>query len=211
MKADTKFLIILAIAMVSAACGSGTTSVDSRAVTIEAENTGPWNLNSDASSLNFVTIKNGSVAEIGTFAAFDGKVTEEGTAAFTIVLDSVFTNNETRDPRMRQYLFETDKHPFLTANTTIDLVGLSDLAVGDGRRTPLNLSVNMHGITYKIEALATVTRIGVNKVLVVNEAPLLIEASDFGLEAGLEKLRELAKLESITPVVPITFSLTFER
>lgn len=44
-----------------------------------------------------------------------------------------------------------------------------------------------------------------------NKAPLLIDAEEFGFEAGLAKLQELAGLESITPVVSATVALTFER
>jgi hypothetical protein len=56
-----------------------------------------------------------------------------------------------------------------------------------------------------------VTRLGANKARLDNKAPLLLDAEDFGYGAGLAKLQELAGLDSISPVVSITMSLTFER
>jgi len=56
-----------------------------------------------------------------------------------------------------------------------------------------------------------VTRLGPNKVLVSSAAPVYVHADDFGLQSGVDKLQELAKLSSITPVVPVSFSLMFER
>jgi len=38
-----------------------------------------------------------------------------------------------------------------------------------------------------------------------------VNASQVGLLAGIEKLRELAGLPSISPAVPVTFSLIFEQ
>jgi len=46
---------------------------------------------------------------------------------------------------------------------------------------------------------------------VANKGVIVIDAEDFGFEAGLAKLQELAKLDSISPVVSVTVSLTFER
>ena len=56
-----------------------------------------------------------------------------------------------------------------------------------------------------------VTRLGVNEVRVDTTAPLILDIEDFGFEAGIAKLKELANLESISPIVSATVSLTFER
>lgn len=192
------------------ACGDSTKPIESNAAS-ESENAGPWKLDRDESGISFITVKKGTIAETGTFTAIDGKVTEDGSAEFTIVLDSVNTNNETRDPRMRQFLFETDKHPYIRVTAAVDLAGYGNMEIGERRTTLLAYDLGLHGMTDAMESYVMVTRLGANKVLVENKAPVIVDAVDFDLGAGVEKLRELAGLDSITPVVPVTFSLVFER
>jgi len=73
------------------------------------------------------------------------------------------------------------------------------------------MTLDLHGISDAREFYVLVTRLGANKVRVDNKAPLILDAEDFGFEAGLAKLQELAGLNSISPVVSATVSLTFER
>jgi hypothetical protein len=44
-----------------------------------------------------------------------------------------------------------------------------------------------------------------------NARPVVINAGEFELTRGVEKLREIAGLPSISPVVPVQFSLYFVR
>lgn len=209
IKNNLTLAIFLLLGLAFSACGESNDVEPNPAQ--QAEKSGPWKLDRDESGLTFVTVKKGSIAEVGTFKAIDGKVSENGSAEFTIVLDSVNTDNETRDPRMRQFLFETDKHPYITVKATIDLGGYRDMQVGERLITSLTYDLGLHGMIEPMESYVMVTRLGVNKVLVESKAPVIVDAADFGLETGVEKLRELAGLESITPVVPVTFSLVFER
>lgn len=192
------------------ACGASTAQKETN-MPIETEVSGPWSLVSDDSGMSFVTVKQGNIAEIGTFMSMDGTVLEDGAAEFIIVIDSLNTGNEIRDPRMRQFLFETDKYPYITVSAALDLDEFNDMGIGERRTKLLAFDLDLHGLNSAKEAYVMVTRIGANKVLVENKAPVLVEASDFELDAGIEKLRELAGLESITPTVPVTFSLVFER
>ena len=198
---------VLATALVLSACGGP----QPKTPIVEAEITGPWTLDAENSGLTYLTVKNGSIAEINTFRSVDGQVSEDGQAEFTVVLDSVDTNNEVRDPRMRQYLFETDKHPYAKVTAQLDMAKFQDLETGFRHTELLDMKVDLHGVSDTRPFYVMVTRLGANKVLVENKAPLILDASDFGFARGLETLRELAGLETITPVVPITFSLVFER
>lgn len=192
------------------ACGN-TSKVDKNEVSVEAENVGPWSLNRDESGMTFITTKNNSVSEIGTFTAIDGRIDETGAAEFTIVVDSINTNNDIRDPRMRQYLFATDKHPYINVTANIDLGQFADMQLGDRQTHLLAYTLGISGAGNANESYVMVTRLGPNKILVENKAPVIIDAADFGLKPGVEKLRELANLQSIAPTVPVTFSLVFER
>ena len=177
----------------------------------EPEKSGPWSLVSAQSGINYVTIKNGSVGEVNSFREISGSVSESGQAVFTINLDSVDTNSETRDPRMKEFVFETAKYPEAKVTANLNMAQLNVLAVGNSKTVTLDMKLDMHGIVDEREFDVLVTRLGPNKVRVDNKAPLILDAEDFGFEAGLAKLQELANLESISPIVSATISLTFER
>lgn len=177
----------------------------------EAEKSGPWSLVPAQSSISYVTIKNGSLGEVNTFRQISGSVSEGGQAVFTVNLDSVDTYNEIRDPRMREILFKTDRFPAARATSNLTMAQISNLAVGQTKTVPIELTVDLHGVSEAFDIEMNVTRIGVNKVRVDNKAPLLIDAEDFGFEDGLAKLQELAGLESISPAVSVNVALTFER
>ncbi|MDO6749038.1 YceI family protein, partial [Gilvimarinus sp. 1_MG-2023] len=71
----------------------------------------------------------------------------------------------------------------------------------------LSGSLSLHGkqATVTTEVLATPAA---DASLVVSSlAPVLIDAAEFGLEGGIEALRNIAKLTSITQVVPVEFTL----
>jgi len=126
-------------------------------------------------------------------------------------LDSVDTSNEIRDPRMREFLFKTDQFPTAKASANLNMSQISNLAISQTKSLPVELTVDLHGITEVFDIEMNVTRVGVNKVRVDNKMPLLIDAEDFGFEAGLAKLQSLAGLESISPAVSVTVALMFER
>lgn len=203
-KADMRFIFIslltLTFALLTACAPKG-----------EAEKTGPWSLVSAESGMTYVTIKNGSLGEVNTFRMMDGSVSESGQAEFTVFLDSVDTNNEIRDPRMREILFETATYPSAKVTANLDMAQFADLPIGGTETVLLDMTLDLHGISEQFDFYVLVTRLGANKVRVDNKAPLLIDAEDFGFEAGLAKLQELAGLDSITPVVSATVALTFER
>lgn len=170
-----------------------------------------WTLNNDASGMTYVTIKNSDLAEINTFRSLRGSVTPEGQAEFIIDLNSIDTNNETRDGRMKSILLKTGDHPDAKLTANIDMTPYQTLDVGESYTELLDMSLELSGVTWEQEFYVLVTRLGPNKVVVTNKAPLVLDASDFGFTEGLATLQGLAGLDSITPVVPVTVSLVFER
>ena len=200
MRIITILLFSLSFALL-AACGPKTTP----------EKTGPWSLLPTQSGISYVTIKNGSLGEVNTFRQISGSVSEGGQAEFTVYLDSVDTNNEIRDPRMREILFQTETYPTAKVSANLDMAQFDNIPIGGTETVLLDMTLDLHGISEQFDFYVLVTRLGANKVRVDNKAPLLIDAEDFGFEAGLAKLQELAGLESITPMVSATVALTFER
>jgi len=177
----------------------------------EAEKTGSWSLVPDESGMTYITIKNGSLGEINTFREISGSVSEGGQAVFTINLDSVDTANEIRDPRMKEILFETQRYPTAKVTANLDMAQFENMPIGGTETVLLDMTLDLHGVSEQFDFYVLVTRLGANKVRVDNKAPLLLDGEDFGFEAGLAKLQELARLESITPIVSATVALTFER
>jgi len=178
----------------------------------EVENTAnAWTLNPLSSGITYVTIKNNDVGEVNRFNEISGSVSTSGKAEFSIALDSVDTNNDIRDPRMREFLFQTGKFPTAKASAKLDMTQFESLSIGRSKNVNLEMTFDLHGITDTRDVALQVTRLGANRVRIDSHSPVLIDAADFGFEAGLAKLQELAGLDSITPVVSVDVSLTFER
>ena len=69
----------------------------------------------------------------------------------------------------------------------------------------------VHGTTSSITFDITVSRLTDNRILVASRKPVIVNASQVGLLAGVEKLREVAGLPSISPAVPVSFVLAFDQ
>lgn len=163
-----------------------------------------WQLNNDASSLHFISVKKGDIAETHHFKALSGSITDEGKASLAIDLASVNTKIPIRDQRMQEFLFETKA--FTTANVSLDL-GKDGVKAGV---QSLTATLDLHGVKKEVKADVVVTEAG-DQVQVTTVAPIVVNAPDFSLDAGVEKLRELAQLDVISKAVPVTFNLVFDK
>lgn len=197
-------VVASALALSLAACSQ--TAADAPPVT-GAE----WTLDGAASELSYVTIKAGEIAEINSFESLTGAVGADGGASVTIDLASVSTGVDIRDERMRDIFFVVADNPSATVTAQIDPAAFETLAVGESMETMLDGTLALKGIEAPFQAAVTVTRAGPDRVLAVSDAPVIVEAGTFNLNDGLAQLQELAGLPSITPVVPVTFSLIFTR
>ena len=175
---------------------------------------GDWQLDTERSTLSFVSIKSGEIAEAHSFSGLSGLVATDGRAELVIDLDTVETGIDIRNERMREHLFQTDRFATARVTTTLDLAALADLGVGERRSLTLPAVLDLHGMRLDLEADVTVTDIDGRQVLVESRAPVMVHVEDFGLAGGLATLQELAGLPSITPVSPVSpvsFSLLFTR
>lgn len=170
-----------------------------------------WSVVSNQSRVSYVTVKAGTIAEANHFKDVTGTVSSDGTAKITIPLSSVETNVDSRNERMRQFLFEVMKFPDAVITAKLDMPALMKMPVGGREEMTLKATVAMHGKTLEIEPDVFVTRVGPGAVTVETAEPILVEAFDFDFEQGLAKLKDLAGLPSITPAVPVSFSLMFKQ
>jgi polyisoprenoid-binding protein YceI len=172
---------------------------------------GAWSLDPAASRLAYVSIKAGEVAENNRFDTLSGSVTADGTASLAIDLASVDTGVAIRNERMREVFFGVADNPAANVTAKLDPKAFAGLAVGQSVLRPLTASVTIKGGSADVETEVLVTRITEDRVLVVTAAPVIVSTDMFGLTDELGELRALAQLPSITPAVPVTFSLTFTR
>lgn len=168
-----------------------------------------WTLNADESSLNFVSVKKNDTAEVSEFKTLAGTLKDDGTATINVALASVSTNIPIRDERMQKMLFEVEK--FAQANITakIDTAKVAAMKAGDLSQETVEVKLTLHGKEKAYNALVTVAKLSDEKVLVTLSKPIIVQASDFDLSAGVEALREIAKLPMISQAVPITANLVF--
>jgi polyisoprenoid-binding protein YceI len=167
-----------------------------------------WELDAARSTVQFLSIKNASVAELHHFKVLRGGVSDDGAAQVTIDLDSVETLVPIRNQRMREMLFETIRFPAaeLTAKVPADL---REMKAGDTRDVDLEVTIDLHGASAPYIAKTRVTRLADDSLQVMLAEPILVKAADFGLDGGIEMLREVAGLKTISTAVPVDATLVF--
>lgn len=169
-----------------------------------------WSLDNDASTLSFVTIKADHVAEAHTFDQLSGSIAGNGAVSVEIQLASVNTMIPIRNERMQAMLFETGMFPTATVSAEVDMGALSGLAVGSQHRESVEFTLSMHGMEQTHTADVMITRLA-DGLQATTLKPILVTAEQYGLVSGVDALREVAGLPSISRAVPVTFSLTFSE
>ncbi|WP_299593286.1 YceI family protein [uncultured Microbulbifer sp.] len=170
-----------------------------------------WQLAGDASSVNFVSVKKANIAEMHHFKGLNGSISDDGKAELTIDLATVETNIPIRNERMQKMLFNTTKFAKATISTSVDTAKLKALKAGQSMAVDADVTVNVHGETKTEKAALQVTGLEGGKLLVTTSAPIIVNAGNYKLLEGIEKLREVAGLDSISPIVPITAKLVFTQ
>ena len=168
-----------------------------------------WELDGARSSVNFVSIKNDSVAELHHFASLQGRLDKDGAARLTINLDSVQTLIPIRNERMREMLFETATFPTATATAAVAPELIANLAAGASVVTELTLTLALHGIEKPLAVPVVLTAGKSGDLQVFTPAPVIVNAADFGLQAGVAALQSVAGLKAISTAVPVTVHLVF--
>ncbi len=181
------------------------------AVTSLTEASSQWNLNQQDSALNFISTKKASIAETNTFKSFTGSITPEGDVSIKIDLGSVETNIPIRNERMQKYLFNTDQFATATATTKIDSKIINQLKAGESVQQNVPFELSLHGKSVKLSVDVSVILLNDNELMVNSVSPAIVNAAQFDLLAGINKLKELAGLDSISTAVPVAFNLKFTR
>jgi len=169
-----------------------------------------WQINQDLSQLSFVTIKKEHIAENQRFDRFSGQLSN-GKVIITIDLASVNTNIGIRDERMKEHLFNVNTFSSATFKADIDENVLNEIKVGQSQRLSVAGEIELHGMKQQVHVDVLVAKLSKVSMLVTSMQPILINAKDFSLIEGINKLQELAGLPSIGYTVPLSFVLTFNQ
>lgn len=172
---------------------------------------GTWELDTERSSVGFVSIKAGSVGEQHWFRELSGSISSDGEVALQIDPLSVDTKVEIRDQRLRDLFFQAAEFPRIEVGATVPLAELEALLPGDAKRQTVAGTLSLVGSAQPLLADLHTVRLSEREVLVSSAAPVLVSADAFGLAGAVEQLRELAGLPSISTVVPVTLNLYFQR
>jgi polyisoprenoid-binding protein YceI len=169
-----------------------------------------WSLDNDASTLSFVTVKVEHVAEVHTFDRLSGSISSNGAVNIEIELASVNTLVPIRNERMQSMLFETNLFPTATITGNVDIAAFAGMSPGGYEKVSLtfDLALRNQSKTYTTEVM--VTRIN-SGLMVSTIKPIVVTADSFDLLSGVEALREVAGLPSISRATPVSFQLILEN
>ena len=169
-----------------------------------------WELDNNSSTLSFVTVKADHVGEVHTFDQLSGDINDDGSVQITIELASVNTLIDIRNERMQNMLFETNLFPQATISGEIDLDAVAAMDAGVSQAISVDFDLAIHGesSSYTADVLVTRTESG---VLASTVKPIIVMADTHGLVSGVEALREVAGLPSISRAVPVSFNVAFEQ
>lgn len=170
-----------------------------------------WQVIEQDSRVSFVSVKKGDIAEVHHFKQLKGILNDTGQFELTIPLISVATGIDVRDERMQHLLFEVSLYPELNLSAQVDSQMLKALAVDESKVVDIEGKIALHGKQQTKTFSVILTKVSDNKLMVSSFQPIIINANEFGLVAGVDKLRDIAGLSSISQAVPVSFVLTLTQ
>lgn len=170
-----------------------------------------WQVTEQGSRVSFVSVKKGDIAEVHHFKQLKGMLNDNGQFELTVPLVSVATGIDVRDERMQNLLFEVSLYPELKLSSQVDSKMLKELAVGESKLADIDGKIALHGKQQTKTFSVILTKVSDNKLMVSSFQPIIINANEFGLVAGVDKLRDIAGLSSISQAVPVSFVLTLTQ
>ena len=169
-----------------------------------------WQLDSENSVLNFVSVKNDHVAETHRFTELQGSW-EDNQVSIEIPVVSLDTQIPIRNERMLEHLFQSTEYSVATATARLEDETLLAMPVGESVPLVVETQVYIAGESNSVSSYLQVTRLAEDRFLATTTQPIVIDTKAFKLVAGIDKLREIAGLARIDYSVPVTFSVQFTR
>lgn len=168
-----------------------------------------WELKNTQSEISFVSIKSNNVGEVNHFKEIKGVIDDKGNMTIDVMLGSVETNIPVRNERIKSMLFNIDSFQKARISSVLNLKKLKKLRVGDFYSDSVKLNLSLHSFANQITAEVRIVKLSKKRFLATSIKPIMINALEYDLVVGIEKLRKIAKLPSISSAVPVTFNLVF--
>ena len=175
------------------------------AVGVMAPAQADWALN-DSSRIGFVSIKNNSIGENNAFERVSGSISASGEVSLSLDLSSVETGIGIRNERLQKMLFEVASFPTATIDAALSDSQIAALKAGGAQTESVAVSISLHGKTVSKTANLSVS-VSDGGVRVTTTQPIVITAQEFGLEAGVAALQQIAGLNAISRSIPVTVDL----
>ncbi|MBO9406877.1 YceI family protein [Shimia sp. R9_1] len=169
-----------------------------------------WKTVDDESLIAFGSIKKNTVGEVHTFDGLSGSVNEKGAVSLAIELSSVETNIDIRNERMIEHVFKA-ADAVAELKGEIDFDEVHDLEIGATTVVDFEGTLGLAGVSADVEAELFVARLSEDRVLVTTSDMIMLSTADLGIDAGVDKLMELASLPGITRVTPVSVRMVFEK
>jgi len=170
---------------------------------------GNWTLDGDASKVSFGSVKKDTVGEVHHFGSVSGSVSDSGKVSVEIDVASVETWIDIRNERMQKFVLDAAPKAVLSAD--VDTKELNGLAPGETTTIDVEGTLALNGKDMPIETSLFVARLADNKMMAVTDEMIMLSTKDAGIDDGVSKLMELAKLPGITRVSPVTLRLVFTK
>ncbi|MGH1441196.1 MAG: c-type cytochrome [Cellvibrionaceae bacterium] len=174
-----------------------------------AENSPAWVLIGEQSKVAYGSIKKNAVGEVNHFKKVSGKIDKTGNVSIAIDLSSVETYIGIRNERMVKYVFGEDN---LTATLTaaIDLPKIHQLDIGDTMLMDVNGTLQYSDKSVEIETVMFIAKLSKHRFVATTDEMIMLKTEALGINSRVDKLMELAKLNSITRVAPVSLRLLFD-
>ena len=168
-----------------------------------------WTLDGNASHIAFGSVKSHYIGEVHTFSGLSGTVSADGKASVDIELASLETQIDIRNERMAEHVFKMLPSAQLTAQ--LEMMEFAQLDIGSSKVMEIDFELALLGEDVPLYGEIFVMRVGEDKVLVTTNSMVFVDTEELGIDAGVDKLQELASLEDITRAVPVTMRFMFDR
>ncbi len=175
-----------------------------------------WQINLPASSLTFNTTKAGAagvggVTETMRFKAFKGGVDAQGRIQLDIDLTSIDSGIDIRNERLQTMFWNVAAHPSVNFSAQIKPEDVQKInASKESLALWVEGQLTMAGQTKPVKVYLQITPMN-GKLMVSTRQAIIINANDFGLNAGVEALRAIMGLNFLSSSAPVVFALELTK
>ena len=152
-----------------------------------------------------------SVTEQSQFNSSQAYLDKQGDFKMTIDLNSVQTNIEIRDQRIKDWVFKTAQFATAEIKGKVDMEAINKLAIGETLTFKQPLTLNIHGKELPLEANLSAQRVHADKIMVNTLNPVLLDVKAMDMSKGVMQLVEVMGLKTIVEQIPVSFHAEFMR